>query len=188
MENKEIIIVGGSAGSINVILKILPALNQDLCLPVIIVLHRKPSDENVLETLLQLKCKIKVKEVEDKMPIEKHHIYLAPANYHLLIERDHTFTLDDSEKVNYSRPNIDVTMDSLVQIYGNKIIGVLLTGANDDGAIGMKLIHDAGGYTIIQKPDTCLFPIMPKEAQKLAEPNQQLSPEEIAEFVMNIKN
>lgn len=188
MENKEVIIIGGSAGSINVLLKILPLLVTDIAVPLILVVHRKSSDGTLLETLLQLKTNIKVFEVEDKMPIQSNCIYLAPANYHLLIEKEKTFTLDYSEKVNFSRPNIDVCMESVVNVYGNKVIGILLTGANNDGATGMKMINDAGGYTIIQSPDSCLFPLMPLHAEKLSEPDLKLSPEEIAEFITNLKN
>ena len=186
MEDKEIIVIGGSAGSINVLLKLLPLIEKDRCLPIIIIIHRKPTDENVLSTLLQFKTKITIKEIEDKMPIEINTIYLAPANYHVLLEKDKSFTLDDSEKVNYSRPNIDVCMHSVTQIYGNKTIGILLTGANDDGAIGLKMIHDMGGYTIIQKPETCLFSIMPQHAEKLSKPDLKLTPEGIAEFLTTI--
>lgn len=188
MDKKEVIVVGGSAGSINVMLKILPLLAKDSCLPVILVIHRKATDGNTLETILQLKSRIKVREVEDKMPITANTIFLAPANYHLLAEKDKTFMLDYSEKINFSRPNIDICMESLVDVYGEKVIGILLTGANDDGAIGMKKIKDAGGYTIIQSPDSCLFPMMPEHAEKLFKPDLKLKPEEIAGFIMNLKN
>lgn len=186
MENKEIIVIGGSAGSINVLLKILPLIRRERSLPIIIIIHRKPTDENVLATLLQFKTKITIREIEDKMPIESNTIYLAPANYHVLIEKDRSFMLDDSEKINYSRPNIDVCMHSVTQLFGSKTVGILLTGANDDGAAGLKMIHDAGGYTIIQKPETCLFPLMPQHAEKLSKPDLRLTPEEIAEFLTTI--
>lgn len=188
MEEKEIIIIGGSAGSINVLLKILPLLVNGTCLPIILVIHRKAAEENILETLLQFKTTIKVLEVEDKMPIAANQIYLAPANYHLLIEKNKTFTLDASEKVNFSRPNIDVCMESLIEVYRDKIIGIVLTGANNDGAAGMKAIHDAGGFTVIQSPETCLFPIMPQHVAKLMKPDLILTPEAIAKFIMNAKN
>lgn len=157
-------------------------------MPVIVVVHRKANEENILESLMQFKCKIKVNEVTDKMPVEKNQVYLAPANYHLLIEKDKVFTLDDSEKVNYSRPNIDVSMENMVEVYGSKIIGILLTGANNDGAAGMKKIHDAGGFTIIQSPESCQFPSMPQFAEEMCTPDLKLNPEELAQFITNLKN
>lgn len=188
MANKEVIIIGGSAGSINVVLKILPLLKNEIKLPLILVLHRKAGEENILESLLQFKSKLKVTEVMDKMPVENNVVYLAPANYHLLIEKEKIFMLDDSEKVNYSRPNIDVTMESAIEVYHEKVIGILLTGANNDGAAGLKKIKEAGGITIIQSPETCLFPNMPQYAAELCKPNFSMTPEEIAQYIINLKN
>ena len=188
MESKKIIIIAGSSGSVNVLLKMLPLVEREHSVPILVVLHRKASDGNMLETILQLKSKIKVTEIEDKMPIKNDTIYVAPANYHVLIENNHEFTLDYSEKVNFSRPNIDVCMNSLVDVYGSKIIGILLSGANEDGAEGLKRISESGGFTIIQSPKSCKFPIMPEAAEKLLKPNLKLTPEQIAEFITNLKN
>lgn len=186
MEEKEIIVIGGSAGSIDVLMEILPNLPEEFPIPIIVVLHRKPSKDNVPENIFQNKSKIYVVEVEDKMPIQKNIVYLAPGGYHLLIEKDHSFALDFSEKVNYSRPSIDVTFESVVDIYKEKVIGILLTGANADGARGLKLIKDSGGYTIIQSPETSMMPMMPEAAESIMKPDQILSPLEISEFLNNI--
>ncbi len=188
MESKDIIVIGGSAGSVNVLLKILPLVEREHSIPILLVIHRKTSEGNMLESILQLKSKIQVTEIEDKMPIKNDTIYVAPANYHVLIENNHEFTLDYSEKVNFSRPNIDVCMNSLVDVYGGKIIGILLSGANEDGAAGLKRISDSGGFTIIQDPESCKFPIMPEAAEKLLKPDLKLTPEQIAEFITNLKN
>ena len=184
MEKKEMIIIGGSAGSIEVLFQILPLLPKNFPLPVMVVVHRKLVEQNLLEGVLQSKCIIKVTEAVDKMPIQKSTVFLAPAGYHLLIEKDFSFALDSSEKVKYSRPNIDVSMHSVAQVYKNKAIGVLLTGANEDGSYGMKKIHDAGGSTIVQSPETALIPVMPEGALKLFKPDKIARPDEIAKLLM----
>lgn len=186
MEKKDIIVIGGSAGSIEVMLAILPGIPENFPIPIVVVLHRKNNNENITESIFQSRCKIPVIEAEDKMQIKSGVVYLAPCGYHLLIERNGTFSLDSSEKVNYSRPSIDVTMESILDIYKNKIIGILLTGANDDGAKGMQLIKNGGGMTIIQSPESAMMPIMPMAAENLIKPDKILNPLEISEFLANI--
>ncbi|MDO9001250.1 MAG: chemotaxis protein CheB [Bacteroidota bacterium] len=186
MEEKEVIIIGGSAGSIDVMMQILPNLPEEFPVPIILVLHRRPSIGNLSEIIFQNRCKIPVLEVEDKMPIMKNTVYLAPGGYHLLVEKNHSFSLDFSEKVNHSRPSIDVTFESVVDIYNDKVIGILLTGANTDGARGLKLIKDSGGYTIIQSPETSMMPMMPEAAESIMKPDQILNPLEISDFLINI--
>ena len=188
MGKKEIIVIGGSAGSIDVLLKVLPTLPVNFPLPIIVVVHRKDSRDELLEGLLKSRSKMAVKGAEDKMKLNNSTIYIAPAGYHLLIEQDHSFSLDISEKINYSRPNIDVTFASVVDVYKGKIIGILLTGANDDGARGMKLIKDAGGYTVIQSLESSMIDIMPEAAETLSKPDKFLSPSEISEFLNGISD
>jgi two-component system, chemotaxis family, protein-glutamate methylesterase/glutaminase len=179
MEKKSIIVIGGSAGSINILMKILPEFSADFPVPIIVVVHRKQNNENVLEKLLQQKCKLSVLEIEDKMFIESNTIYIAPAEYHLLIEKDFSFSLDSSEKILNSKPSIDITMESVVDVYKNNVTGVLLSGANEDGAMGMKLIHEAGGLTITQSLNSALIKTMPKAAKNLTQIDYVLSPENI---------
>ena len=186
MEKKDIIIIGGSAGSIEVMMRILPLIPANFPIPVILVLHRKSSTENITASVFQSKSEITIIEAEDKMKIESGYIYLAPSGYHLLFEKDKSFSMDFSEKVNYSRPSIDVSMESIVDVYKNKIIGILLTGANSDGAKGLRHIKEAGGLTIIQSIDSSIMAEMPLAALKLFEPNKMLNPEEIALFLINI--
>jgi two-component system chemotaxis response regulator CheB len=186
MEKKEIIVIGGSAGSFDVLMNIIPLLPEVFPLPIVIIVHRKTSEESILTALFQRQCKMKVTEADEKMKIEKGIIYIAPAGYHLLVEKDHTFSLDYSEKVNNSRPNIDVTIESIVDVYRDKVIGILLSGANNDGAKGMELLKDSGGFVVIQSPETALFPKMPKAAEKIMKPDTVLSPGEIASFLIGI--
>jgi two-component system chemotaxis response regulator CheB len=161
---KNVVIIGGSAGSLDIILKIVPELNVTINAAVIMVLHRKSSSDTILVDLLSVKTKLKVKEAEEKEIILPRHIYVAPADYHLLIEKDHSFSLDVSEKINYSRPSIDVTFESASEIYGAHLTGVLLSGANADGADGLATIKQNNGVCIAQEPSTAEVAYMPQYA------------------------
>ncbi|GAB2560371.1 chemotaxis protein CheB [Spirosoma aerophilum] len=160
----EAIVIGGSTGSIEVLLSLLPALPGPLPFALIIVLHRKNTSDSTLANLLSTKTDSPFQEVDDKDPIRAGTIYLAPADYHLLIEQDKSFSLDDSEKVNYSRPSIDVTFESAADVYGSALIGILLSGANADGTLGLKAIQKAGGLLVAQQPETALVGFMPQQA------------------------
>jgi two-component system chemotaxis response regulator CheB len=162
--NCEAVVIGGSTGSLDVLLKVLPTLPPTLSFTIIVVLHRKNSADSTLEALLASRTSIPVREVEDKDVLSLGHIYLAPADYHLLVEADKTFSLDYSEKVNYSRPSLDVTFESAADIFGDTLVGILLSGANTDGTKGLAAIKKAGGITIAQKPETAQAPFMPQQA------------------------
>jgi len=159
----QMLVIGGSAGSLDVLLTVLPALKRKLDLAIIIVLHRRPG-ESQLTNLLGEKSGWPTKEAEEKEAIEKNTIYLAPADYHLLIEKDKTISLDFSEKVHYSRPSIDVTFETAADAYGNNMAALLLSGANVDGAKGMQAIKAAGGLTIVQDPEEAAVSFMPQQA------------------------
>jgi two-component system, chemotaxis family, protein-glutamate methylesterase/glutaminase len=179
----DVVVIGGSAGSLEVILKMVGAFQETTNTTFIIVVHRKNNTSSILEDILAAKTTIKVKEIEDKDPILPTTIYLAPPDYHLLIEDDQTFSLDSSEKVHYSRPSIDITFESVAQVFGDRAIGVLLSGANADGAEGLAKIKKAGGFTIVQDPSTSDAGYMPQQAIKQKAFNKILHAEEIAGFV-----
>jgi len=160
----EAIVIGGSSGSIDFLLKLLPTLQAPLSLVIILVLHRKNSIESTLAELFSSKTPIPVKEVEDKDVAEPGTIYVAPADYHLLIEKNHEFSLDISEKVNFSRPSLDVTFESAAEVYGNTLVGVILSGANADGSNGLKAVKQRGGLIVAQKPETAQVAYMPEQA------------------------
>lgn len=160
----KVLIIGGSAGSLEVLLQLIPNLKTLPDFSLVIVLHRKGTDDTTLEELLSLKTIIPVKEVEDKTPLVAGNIYIAPADYHLLFEKSGVLSLDISEKVNYSRPSIDVSFESVAEAFGASVIGVLLSGANADGTLGLKAIKKAGGSVIVQDPDTAGMPFMPQNA------------------------
>jgi len=177
------LIIGGSAGSLDVILKLLPNLKRDLKFPIIIVLHRKNSASSLLSELLTNKTNIPVKEVEDKYSIEAGTIYIAPADYHLLIEKENYFSLDDSEKINYSRPSIDVTFESAAEIYKENLVCILLSGANHDGLEGLKIVKENKGLIVIQNSRTAEVPFMPEQAINEGLANLILNPDEMVSFI-----
>ncbi|HMG82313.1 MAG TPA: chemotaxis protein CheB [Ferruginibacter sp.] len=160
----ELVIIGGSSGSLDAILKILPALDPDFVTPIIIVLHRNIASDSMLEEVLAARTRLKVTEAEEKEKITPGHIYVAPPDYHLLIEKDHTLSLDYSEKVNYSRPSIDVSIESAAEIYGRKLACIILSGANADGTKGVVYAENMGSKIIIQDPAEALVTFMPEHA------------------------
>lgn len=183
MEKCEALIIGGSAGSLDVLLKVLPQLNSSLTFPVIIVLHRKPGKESLLTDLLRTKTKLTVKEIEEKEDLMPGIIYIAPPDYHLLIEKNKKFSLDASEKINFSRPSIDVSFASAAEVFRKNLVGILLSGANSDGSEGLRKVRQNGGYTIVQNPDSAIVQFMPEYALKNIEIDSILNPEEMANYI-----
>lgn len=160
------LVIGGSAGSLAVVLRILSYLERGWRASVIIIFHRKDSDDGTLTDLLAHHTTWEVKEIEDKEEIKPGVVYVAPANYHVLLETNKGFALDYSEKINYSRPSIDVTFEAVAQVFGKSATGLLLSGANADGVAGLKLIKQYGGRVLVQDPATAETPFMPATAVK----------------------
>ncbi|MBO9732968.1 MAG: chemotaxis protein CheB [Chitinophaga sp.] len=181
-----LIVIGGSAGGLQPILTLLPGLTLSLNAAVIIVLHRQSQYESVLTELLSARSSLPVKEAAEKEVLLPGVIYIAPADYHLLIERDHTLSLDDSEKVNFSRPSIDVTFLSAALAYRSNMAALLLSGANNDGTEGLIDVHEAGGTTAVQDPATAEVDYMPRQAIELAPVDIILQPGEMAGFINEI--
>jgi two-component system chemotaxis response regulator CheB len=179
----KLVVIGGSAGSLDIMLRIAAAIPKDTTTSFIVVLHRKSGQQSILRELLSDKTGLPVKDVEDKEPILPGTVYVAPAGYHLLLENDHTFSLDVSEKVNYSRPSIDVTFESAASLYNNTLVGILLSGANADGAAGMKAIARHGGFTIVQLPSTAEVGYMPQQALNIMAPLKVLDGLKIGHFL-----
>lgn len=185
----DLIVIGGSAGSLQIVLEVLPQLSPDIQASFVIIFHRKPSpDSQPLIDLISAKSTLNVKEAEDKESIQAATIYIAPADYHLFIERDHSFSLDISEKVNFSRPSIDLTFFTAAEIYKDKLIGILLSGANSDGVRGLQSIRDYGGYTVAQNPDTSQVPYMPMQAIARKVVDFIASPDEIVNIINRYAN
>lgn len=183
MKKCEAFIIGGSAGSLDVLLKVLPQINATIKFPIVIVIHRKHGTDSLLPELLSSRTKLRVKEVDEKEPLNAGTIYIAPSDYHLLIEQDRTFSLDYSEKINYSRPAIDVTFQTAAEVYKEKLACLLLSGSNSDGVNGLKTVKLWGGTALIQDPKTAQVAYMPAQAQANVKIDSVLSIEDIAEFI-----
>jgi two-component system chemotaxis response regulator CheB len=181
-----LLLIGGSAGSLDVLLKVLPELKADLNFAIILILHRKYNNDSSLTTLLNGKTSLKVKEADDKDTILPGWIYLAPADYHLLVEADHTLSLDDSEKVNYSRPCIDITFQTAAEAYGSTLCALLLSGASSDGAEGLEQIKHYGGVTAVQDPLSAEVSYMPVKAIEKSKPSCILDIAGIITFINSL--
>jgi two-component system chemotaxis response regulator CheB len=178
-----LLLIGGSAGSIEVLLKVLPRLEKETRLITILVLHRKNSGASSLSGLLSSYTSLPVKEIEDKECIQPGHIYVAPADYHLLFENRQQLSLDLSEKVNYSRPSIDVTFESASEVYREGLCCLLLSGANADGGESLRLVKKNGGQIAVQDPESAGSPYMPQQALLKNQVDFILNIQQIGDFL-----
>ena len=158
-----IVVVGTSWGGLNALRELVGKLPAGFRVPTVLVQHRHRQSDHLLSTFLQERTELTVAEVEDKMPIEPGILFVAPADYHLLIDRG-SFSLSTDPPVRYSRPSIDVTFYSAADAYGAETIGVVLTGANSDGSRGLRRIFDRDGVALVQDPATAESPTMPSAA------------------------
>ncbi|WKK74978.2 chemotaxis protein CheB [Marivirga salinae] len=187
LDNKyKAIVIGGSAGSFQGITQILSAIPADFSLPIILCLHRLKHVRNGFVEALSIKSIKPVVEPYDKENIKRGKVYLAPANYHLSIELGNSIALSTEEMFNNSRPSIDITLETAAYNYRDKLIGILLSGANKDGALGMKRIKDRKGLTIIQDPEECMIDTMPTAAKNITEIDYTLKVQEIIQFLKEL--
>ena len=180
------VVIGGSAGSFQGVVKILSQLPKGFPLPIIMCLHRLKHVRNGFVEALSIKSVAQVTEPNDKENIKKGSVYLAPANYHMSVELGNFFALSTEEMVNNSRPAIDITLGTSAFVYKDKLIGILLSGANKDGALGMKAIHEKGGLTLVQEPSECMIDTMPKAAMALTHIDHILKIDQIVEFLREL--
>ncbi|MEH2063812.1 MAG: chemotaxis protein CheB [Nostoc sp.] len=159
----KIVVIGTSLGGLSALKIVLGNLPVDFPVPIAIVQHRHKQSNNTLQDLLQESTLLKIREVEDKDEILSGYIYIAPADYHLLVEPGH-FALSTDGPVSYARPSIDVLFESAADVYTEQVIGIILTGANHDGMQGFKKIKARGGITIVQEPATAESDVMPEAA------------------------
>jgi two-component system, chemotaxis family, protein-glutamate methylesterase/glutaminase len=164
------IVIGASAGAVESLSELLPPLSVALSVPVVVVVHLPPRRPSVLPGLFQTLCSAPVAEPVDKQPVAAGTIWFAPPDYHLLIERDHTFALSVDPPVKFSRPSLDVLFESAADCYGARLAAVVLTGASDDGARGAQRVRAAGGHVLVQDPALALARTMPEAAIELADP------------------
>ncbi|NEW84628.1 MAG: chemotaxis protein CheB [Mariniphaga sp.] len=184
--NYEAIVIGVSSGGLNAMKIMFSLLPADFKTPVIIVQHISPRSENQWINLLNDKSKLHIKEADEKEKIETGIVYIAPPNYHLLVEKDRTFSLTIDERVSFARPSIDVLFESAAEAYTSKLIGVVLTGSNSDGTNGIRRIQEYGGLTVVQNPQTAESAYMPASAIAAMKPDFILPLEEIVELLIKI--
>lgn len=180
------VVIGASAGAIEALNTILPQLPQDFPLPILIVVHLPEAHESKLVELFRSQCAVNVLEAEDKLPIDANTIYFAPPDYHLLVEIGQWLSLSVDPPVNYSRPSIDVLFESAAAAYGNRLVGIILTGANHDGALGLRRIVDAGGQAVVQCPDSAHAPAMPQAALAVTPEAQPMPLGQIVSYLRNL--
>jgi two-component system chemotaxis response regulator CheB len=178
----DVVVVGTSWGGLAALRTLVSGLPDDFQMAVVLVQHRHKDSDHLLRTLLQERTRLEVCEVEDKMPIEHGRIYVAPPDYHTLIEPGH-FSLSTEAPVRYSRPSIDVTFHSAADSYGHRTVGVVLTGANADGSEGLRRISDRGGMAIVQEPATAESTSMPAAAVKAVPRARGMTLESLVKFI-----
>ncbi len=178
------IVIGSSAGGVEALGTLLSLLPPDLRVPLVIVQHIHPSEENGLTEIFSHICPLVIKEAEDKEKICAGTVYFAPSDYHLLIEREKTFALSVDEKVNYARPSVDVLFASAAHTYRSQLLAIVLTGANNDGAAGVQIVKKCGGKTIAQAPATAAYTAMPQAAIDTGAIDEVLSLEEIGACII----
>jgi two-component system, chemotaxis family, protein-glutamate methylesterase/glutaminase len=176
----EAIVLGASAGGVQALSEVLPALRGSAQVSVFVVLHLLRDRPSLLAEVFSHKCALAVREAQDKEPVAPGTVYFAPANYHLLIDEGPQLALSVDELVHHSRPSIDVLFESAAEIYRERLLGVILTGANEDCAAGLAAVHDAGGVTVIQEPKSAQSSLMVLSALQRRSPDLVLPLEEIA--------
>jgi two-component system chemotaxis response regulator CheB len=181
----ELAVVGASWGGLAALRTIVGGLPAGFRLPIAIVQHRHRDSEALLARFLQEQTQLRICEVEDKMAVEPGRVFVAPANYHMLVEQGH-FSLSTEAPVRYSRPSIDVALTSAADAYGHRSVGIVLTGSNADGAEGLRRIADVGGMTIVQDPRTAESPTMPRAALQRVPVARVFPLERIAEFLATL--
>jgi len=180
------VVVGASAGGLVALSKILERLPADFALPILLAQHIHASDEGRLARHLDASSTLTVVEPFDKEPIQPGHVYVAPANYHMLVEQNGTIALSVDPRVNWSRPSIDVLFESAAHAWGARLIAIMLSGANQDGADGMREIKARGGLLVAQDPAGAEHPVMPQAAIERAGIEIVLSPQDIGDLLLKL--
>lgn len=186
MARYKIVVIGASAGGLTAFETLLKPLPADFAIPIVIVQHVSPDSENYMVTYLNDHASLRVKEADEKEVVLPGSVYVAPPNFHVMIEEDLSITLSVEERVNFSRPSIDVLFETAAFSIRKDVIGIVLTGGNQDGAMGLKRIKETGGLTIVQSPDEAQVDIMPSAAISVVHPDYVLSLNEISELLIRL--
>lgn len=185
-KNIKAIIIGGSAGSFTVVANILRELPKNFNIPIIMCLHRLKHIREGFVEALQLKSNLPVVEPYDKEKIKAGVVYLAPANYHMLVEYTQSIGLSTEGMVNFSRPSIDLTFQTAAAVYRSNCVGIILSGANRDGAKGLKFLKEYGGVSVIQKPEECKVDTMPKAAKAITTIDYEFTTDQIIDYLKQL--
>ena len=177
------VVIGASAGGVEALTLLLPALPATFRPALFIVLHLPRERPSLLVDIFARRCARPVREADDKEPVEPGTVYFAPPDYHMLLERNRQIALSADEPVHFSRPSIDVLFESAAEVYGERLLGIILTGGNQDGAVGLHAIHQAGGVTVVQQPDNAKVPLMVVSALQRGPADFVLSLPEIAQLL-----
>jgi two-component system chemotaxis response regulator CheB len=180
------IVVGGSSGGVEALMALLPALPPTLRAAVVVVLHLPRDRRSLLPEIFRKRCPLPLKEAQDKDGVEPGTVYFAPPDYHLLVDEGPRLSLSVDAPVHFSRPSIDVLFESAADVYGPRLVGVLLSGANEDGAQGLAAVHAAGGLAIVQEPASAPMPTMPRAALACAPVDHTLAPAGIAALLAQL--
>lgn len=180
------IVIGTSAGGLDALAKVLPSFRKNFPIPILVVLHISPNSDSYLIEYLNNMSKLFIKEAAEKEYIKSGTVYFAPPDYHLLIEEDRSLSLSNCEKINYSRPSIDVLFETASWSFGERLIGIVMTGANWDGSAGLKIIKENGGLAICENPLTAAVPRMPESAIDLANPDLVLGLDDIGPYLNDL--
>lgn len=182
----EAVVVGASAGAVEALSAILPGLPRDYPVPLLVVVHLPPDKPSIMAELFRARCRLDVREAEDKEPIRGGTAYFAPPDYHMLVERDRRISLSSDEPVHFCRPSVDVLFETAADAYGAGLVGVILTGANDDGARGLRAVHGAGGTALVQRPELAQAAAMPRAALDACPEARALTLQEIATYLLEV--
>lgn len=182
----ELFVIGASAGGVDILNRILPYFKKCNKYSVVVVIHLPAEGPNLLTSLFSPVCELTVAEAQPGEKILKDMIYFAPSDYHLCIEPNNTLSLSNEEPLNFSRPSIDILFESAAYAYGHKAAGILLTGANNDGALGLKKIQKSRGIAIVQEPRDAEYETMPLSAMEIMKPDYVMTKDEIADLIKNL--
>jgi two-component system, chemotaxis family, protein-glutamate methylesterase/glutaminase len=186
-ERIDAVVIGASAGGVDALSVLLPALPPTSRAAVFVVLHLPRDRPSLLSEIFARKCALPVREAEDKESVAAGTVYFAPSNYHLLLDRGPQMALSTDDLVHFSRPSIDVLFESAADVYGNRLLGIILTGANEDGAAGLAAVHDGGGITVVQTPTTARSPQMAISALKMRPAHLVLPLDRIAALLTTLQ-
>lgn len=186
LRSVDAIVIGASAGGIEALMEILPGLTSAQQVAVLVVIHLPRERPSLLVEVFRPRCALAVEEAQDKADVRPGTIYFAPPDYHMLVDRGPRISLSFDAPVHFSRPSIDVLFQSAADVYGERLMGIILTGGNEDGAEGLAAVRGAGGVTVVQRPDSAQVSLMPAAALAHTPVDYVLSPADISRLLKNL--